>query len=143
MTPSSTSWAVENRRFVLQLLRAATFLYAVFLVVATHHPRPSELLGHRLPGDKTLHVAAYTMLGLLVAAVAAARGGWSMRQAVVIIGGLALFGAADEITQPWFGRDGDPLDWVCDCLGIVAGVLVIAAAVAFVRWRRRRPMAAQ
>lgn len=143
MTPSSTSWAFEHRRGVSLLLRVATFVYAGFLVVATHHPRPSELLGQRLPGDKVLHVAAYTMLGLLVAAVVAARGGWSMRQAAVIVVGLALFGAVDEITQPWFGRDGDPLDWVFDCLGIIAGVLAIAAVVAVARWRRRRAATAQ
>ena len=143
MTPASTSWAVEHRRGVSLLLRVATCLYAGFLVVATHHPRPSELLGQRLPGDKVLHVAAYTMLGLLVSAVAAARGGWSRRQATVIVVGLALFGAVDEVTQPWFGRDGDPLDWIYDCLGIIAGVVAIAAVVAFARWRRRRAAMAQ
>lgn len=143
MTDSSTSWAIEHRRGVSHLLRVAAFAYAIFLVIATHHPRPSELFGTRLPGDKTLHVAAYTMLGLLVAAVAAARGGWSLRQAIVIIVGLAVFGACDEITQPWFGRDGDPLDWVCDCLGITTGVFSIAAVVAFARWRRRHRAVAQ
>ena len=132
-----------RRRTVARLLQGLAFAYSVFLVIATHHPRPSDLFGHRLPGDKTLHVAAYTMLGLLVAAVAAARGGWSIRQAALIMAGLAVFAACDEFTQPWFGRDGDPLDWVCDCLGIAAGVLAIAAVVAVVRWRRRSQVAAQ
>ncbi len=115
---------------VLDLLAAA---YACVLVYATHHPKPAELVGLNTPGDKTLHLIAYTLLGGAVAAAVASRGGWNWRSAATVFVALALFAAADEITQPLFGRFADILDWAYDELGLVAGIGAVTAAALLLR----------
>ena len=115
---------------VLDLLAA---VYACVLVSATHHPKPAELVGPGAPGDKTLHLIAYTLLGGAVAAAVASRGGWNWRSAAAVFVALALFAAADEITQPLFGRFADILDWAYDELGLVAGIGAVTAAALLIR----------
>ena len=109
----------------LDLLAAA---YTCLLVYATHHPRPGELIGPKAPGDKTLHVVAYTLLGGVVAAAVASRGRWTWRSAAALLVALALFAAVDEITQPLFGRFADILDWAFDELGLVVGIGAVTVA---------------
>jgi VanZ family protein len=46
---------------------------------------------------------------------------------------LASFGAIDEITQPFFRRHADPLDWVYDCIGIGIGIAAVMSVMALVR----------
>jgi VanZ family protein len=121
------------RRFFRPLV-ALTLAYTLTLVFATHYPEPEQLLGPNPPSDKTLHVLAYGALGLLTAGVLAVSGRWSPRSIAGMATGLAAFAAADEITQPWFGRSAEPLDWVCDLIGITIGITVVTAA----RWCRCR-----
>lgn len=121
-------------RFV-RPLAAVSAAYTLVLVFATHYPRPEELLGPNPPSDKTLHFIAYGLLGLLVAATLAVSGRWSMRAALATLAWLAVFAAIDELTQPLFKRQAEPLDWVYDVLGLVAGIAVVAAARA---WPGRR-----
>jgi|688.fasta_scaffold405772_3 VanZ family protein len=115
-------------------LLALTIGYTLVLVFATHYPEPGRLLGPNPPSDKTLHLLAYGTLGLLTAAALAASGRWSLRSLAGLATGLAAFAAADEITQPWFGRSAEPLDWACDLAGLAAGIAAVAAA----RWWRHR-----
>lgn len=118
-----------------RLLALATTAYVCVLVYATHHPRPQALIGEGpgTPSDKALHLWAYSVLGLLSAATLAAWRPWTIRAAGALTAGLFAFGAADEITQPLFGRYADFRDWIADCGGSVAGVLAIAALVAVAR----------
>jgi VanZ family protein len=104
---------------VFDLLAAA---YACVLVYATHHPQPAQLVGPNSPGDKTLHLTAYFLLGGAVAVAVAARGGWTGRSAAALFVVLSLFAAVDEITQPFFGRHADGVDWAFDQMGLVAGI---------------------
>jgi len=110
---------------VLDLLAAA---YVCVLVYATHHPKPADLVGPNAPGDKTLHLIAYTLLGGVVGAAVASRGGWGWRSAAAVFVALALFAAADEITQPLFGRFADTRDWAFDEVGLVAGIGAVTVA---------------
>ena len=107
----------------LDLLAAA---YTCILLYATHHPRPAELVGPDAPGDKSLHLIAYTLLGGVVAAAFASRGGWGWRAAAALF--VPLFAAADELTQPLFGRFADSVDWAFDELGLVAGIGLVTVA---------------
>lgn len=116
-----------------QPLAIATAAYAVVLVFATHHPRPEVLIGTGGTSDKTLHFIAYAVLAALATGTLAAARRLSPATAALVVAALAGFGAIDEITQPWFSRTTDPLDWVSDCGGAAAGVLA-AGAVAAV-WR--------
>jgi len=115
---------------VLDLLAAA---YACVLVYATHHPKPAELVGPNAPGDKSLHLIAYTLLGGVVAAAVASRGGWSWRSAAALFVALASFAAADEITQPLFGRFADTRDWAFDEVGLVTGIGAVTVAALLLR----------
>jgi len=126
------------RRF-LRPLAGLTAAYTGVLVFATHYPRPEQLLGTNLPADKTLHFLAYGALGLLAAALVAVSGRWSARRVAALAAGLAAFAAIDEVTQPWFGRSADPLDWVYDLIGLAAGIAAIAALNATLRSSRTRP----
>jgi VanZ family protein len=118
---------------LFRLSAVATAAYTLLLVFATHYPKPEQLLGPHAPSDKTLHVLAYGGLGLLAAVTLATSGRWSTARALVLGAGLAAFGAADEITQPWFQRAAEPLDWVCDCIGIGVGIGLVALVVALGR----------
>jgi len=120
-----------------QALAAGSLAYTGVLVFMTHYPRPQELLGEDLPPDKMLHFLAYGLLGFLVTATVVALGRWSWRTAARTAAGLAVFSAVDELTQPWFGRSAEPLDWIWDLAGIAAGI----AAVAAVRWLIRSALA--
>jgi VanZ family protein len=133
-----SSIASSLRRF-LRPLAALTLAYALTLVFATHYPEPEELLGRNPPSDKTLHFLAYGMLGLLAAAVLAASARWSPRSVALLAAGLAAFAAADEATQPWFGRSAEPLDWAFDLLGLTIGIGAIAVLNAVLRSSSARP----
>lgn len=95
---------------------------------------PLEILSQ----DKLLHVAAYAVLaGLVMAAIARGRPGPLVRAAAVAILFTAAYGATDEWHQ-WYvpGRDADPLDWVADVTGAIAGATAVAVIL-----RRRDPRA--
>ncbi len=111
------------RRGGLAVLAVA---YAVTLVLATHYPKPEQLLGRYGHADKLLHFVAYFLLAVFVAAAVWGAGRWSRRAALIVAIALAAFGAVDEITQPLFGRTADVLDWAADCAGIAVGILLVA-----------------
>jgi VanZ family protein len=119
-----------------RLLAVATGVYTAILLFATHHPKPGDLVGELIHRDKMLHVSAYGLLGLLVAATIAVAGRFSSWTVAVAIVSLLAFAAVDEVTQPLFGRSTEMLDWACDSAGIAAGFTAVAAAWAAVRrWR--------
>jgi VanZ family protein len=105
---------------------ALAVAYAAFLVWATHHPKPGDLLGPNPPPDKLLHFGAYGVLGFLVASTVAASGRWSRRTAVILAVGLAIAAGVDEVTQPMFGRSAEVLDWVFDVIGLFGGIATVA-----------------
>ena len=49
------------------------------------------------------------------------------------------FAAIDEVTQPWFGRFAEPLDWVYDLIGLAAGIAAVVALKAILRPSIARP----
>jgi VanZ family protein len=110
-----------------RLLAAATAVYAVVLVAATHYPRPEEFLGPNAPSDKLLHFMAYGVLGLLSAATLWAYGRWSPQGGLRLLTLLSLAAIVDEVTQPLCYRAAEPLDWVFDCIGLALGTTIIAS----------------
>lgn len=109
---------------------APALLYMAAIFAASAQPTlPTPDLDH---SDKVLHFAAYAGLGGLLAygAAPAALGPLPL----IAIG--SLYGASDEVHQSFVpGRSPDPLDWVADTLGVIAGVL--AAHRYFSRRRAR------
>jgi len=116
-----------------RLLAAALAAYTGLLVFATHYPRPEELLGPNAPSDKTLHFIAYAILAFLAAATWLTARRTASRGLATLAIGLAAFGAVDEVTQPFFRRHADPLDWIYDCVGIAIGLALVAVAAAVIR----------
>jgi VanZ family protein len=116
-----------------------TAAYTVLLVSATHYPRPQEILGSGpgVPSDKTMHVVAYFLLAGLAAATLLARGRWTAGRVAWLAVGLVLFAAVDELTQPFFSRFADRLDWVGDCAGIALGLGAVAVVVMALKRRAR------
>lgn len=110
---------------------ALLYMAAIFAASA----QPTVPLPDLDNSDKVLHFAAYAGLGGLLAygAAPAALGPLPL----IAIG--SLYGASDEVHQSFVpGRSPDPLDWVADTLGVVAGVL---AAHRFFSRRRARATA--
>ena len=65
-------------------LAVCTAAYTVVLVVATHYPKPGDLLEYSpVKSDKSLHFIAYGIQGLLVAATLVAAGRGTMRSLAV------------------------------------------------------------
>jgi hypothetical protein len=124
-----------------QLHRYRRLLFASFLLawtsafVSTHLPLKGVALGS---ADKGLHAIGYA--GLATAFWAALAGfGLTRRQRVgLILPVLLLYGVADELTQPWFGREAELLDWVADATGVLAAVSFWELVTAFRAAARRR-----
>ena len=77
----------------------------------------------RLPSlldwDKLQHSAAYAVGGLLIARAL----GPGRRGALLAVALGSLHGVTDEIHQHFVpNRSPDPLDWIADTLGVLAGV---------------------
>ena len=112
-------------------LYALTALCWVGAFTLTHLPpgdMPPEIHGP----DKVLHFVGYAGLaGTLYMTLRAA----GYRRAALIAVLICLnYGIFDECTQPLFGRDRELGDWVADACGTVAGTILGAA---FVYWLRR------
>lgn len=121
------------------------WLYGLLLVVATHSPSAKVQFLVKavdyglLAPDKLLHMASYTVLGLLAMLAYGSR--WR-RPANGVIAVFSLFimlatwGILDEATQPFFGRAADVIDWAYDVVGVVLG---LAAGLVASRWLDRQP----
>jgi len=135
-TPRAPSPRLRGR--LVRGLAALTAAYTLVLVWATHYPKPEQFLGPNPPSDKTLHLLAYGALAVLAAGTIALARRWTAVRAAGLGAALAAFAMVDELTQPLFGRDAEPLDWICDCLGIGLGIAAVAVVVAGVRIIRGR-----
>ncbi len=98
-------------------------------LITTHTPPPAKI-AHPLINDKLLHFLGFTLIGVLTL--------WQLgteprrmtpKFLFLWYLGLVAYGAIDETTQPYFGRDCEFYDWVADCgggaFGMVLGVLAM------------------
>lgn len=113
------------RRRISTVFFLLTGAFVVALAIATHIPRPETLLGPNPPNDKLMHFIAYASVSLLAGSGMAFGGWFTYRRAIMLIAFLIILGAIDECTQPWFHRTMDVADWVFDCLGGIAGLLLL------------------
>jgi VanZ family protein len=135
---------VNSKEWYRWMLRALV-AYFVVMVASTHIPIERAVFpGTDFPwADKLAHLGMYCGLSFLLWLVVALRNahrglrsGLSSAQYAWIAAGVAIYAAADELTQPWTGRDRDLLDWLADVLGMGLG-LVLCAVVERYRHRRR------
>jgi VanZ family protein len=100
----------------------ALVAYWLLLFGATHWPQPPDLSD--LPGsDKTLHLTAYALLAFLLACTLAGRRPLTLATAAIVLAIIAVYGATDELTQPFFGRSAELSDWAADMTGAMLGLL--------------------
>lgn len=108
--------------------------YWLAMFVATHIP--SKVVPDLHVTDKVEHFAAYGLLAMLMGGYAWARRWCLWRSAIwpIVIG--AIYGAVDELTQPYFNRACDIRDWRADVIGAVLGTAIILLA-RWICWRRK------
>ncbi|MCS7159061.1 MAG: VanZ family protein [Gemmatales bacterium] len=108
----------------------AVALWSLLILTLTHWPADAAITESFLQvpyADKPVHFALYFVLGWLT---------WYRRSPrTAEWGAFLLFAAADELTQPWFARTADLLDWCADGLGLAA-----ALVAADLLNRSRRPL---
>jgi VanZ family protein len=116
--------------------------YWVGLFILTHTP------GYPMPyrptiTDKLGHGVSFALLAMLLAWVVWLASRRMTFTGIVAIGVVVvLYGAFDELTQPFVGRSCDMYDWLADAGGIVLGLMTWACVAFFVQ-RQRESHSAQ
>ncbi len=122
------------------LHRLRQFLLALCIVtwiaafVATHIP--AERIPHTGLDDSYLHLIGFLGLAGVFWLVLAAYGNTARSRIAIVIIVMAIYAAADEYTQQFFGRDTSLSDWRMDVLGTLCAVALLETAWALVRWRQ-------
>lgn len=108
----------------------ATYVAIMFLL--THIPLGRVAApDFGIPLDKVVHLGMYAGLGFLARALLTVRAStprrrvWTKR--ILAVAGLwlliAVYGLADEVSQPFVGRGFEWLDWLADLIGVSVGLL--------------------
>jgi len=113
----------------------ALVVYWIVMFTGTHYPRPPHFLLPLQHSDKVLHFVGFAGLAFLFAVVLRHRWSWAM--GFWIAGLVSVYGALDELTQPWVGRDCELLDWVADVLGTIGGLAAFLVAAMVMRHKNR------
>jgi hypothetical protein len=106
---------------------AVLLFYWLGLIVATHIPVPTWVRGMGV-SDKTMHVAAYMVLTLLVwlAFFFDIKANWRKFQPWLVLIFILLHGILDELTQHFIaGRSTDPADLCADMLGAAVAMIIV------------------
>ena len=117
---SGIDWRFPSRYCTLVGVKIALYAWTILLLLATHWPRPGIDLSP-YGGDKTAHLAAYGLWGLLACAAHGRSKSGLLRW---LLAGMVL-GAVDEWTQPLFERHAEWLDWFADATGLGLGFLSV------------------
>lgn len=101
------------------LWSAIAACYWLTLVIATHLPAPEAIVGKLLDFDKVVHAVAYFVLATVLFITARRLGSSSsLKTRLLIVFGVLVYGAFDELTQTYFGRSCDLADWFADAGGV-------------------------
>lgn len=129
VSPPPAHW--RRDRFYRRTLPA----YWVFLACATHFPKARIDLGVQ-QSDKLAHIVGYGLLAFLFWRFGEALGRpLSGRFVWLAAGILVAYAALDELTQPFFNRGADLIDWLCDASAAIAVLAILEVQ------RRRRQRA--
>lgn len=100
-------------------------IYWLAVFTATHWPyhenEPPPLI--RI-WDKAAHFVAYAGLGLILACVLPGGKRPWLGKYVAALAVLAIYGALDEWSQAFVGRDPDVYDWLADMAGASCGLVL-------------------
>ena len=120
--------SVQRRRRLLVWTCVVLWLTAAVL---SHIP--AARLPPRYAPDYVLHTGGFWGLATSFWVCLWAFGLPRWRRIVAVFFILAVYGALDELTQPYFHRVCDIRDWACDVLGVFAAIVIceLAAAILF------------
>jgi len=97
------------------------------VIFLTHLPReiiPSQLEERGL--DKLAHIVAYGALTFLF--IVSLRISHILFPALILLSGILLLAAVDELTQPLVNRTASLIDWVADAIGVAVILLLFIYA---------------
>lgn len=114
------SYAFTPMQTVARLL---LFPYWILCFVLTHIPNPKSIPTQAF-FDKVLHFSGYFVLGFLLAAFYSVKKKTPQALFKACFITLLIYGAIDETTQPYFGRDFEWFDLLADLLGVSTAVLL-------------------
>lgn len=107
----------------------AVFWALVLFSLSEFRTTPSAVAPFLDIPDKLLHFGLYVVLGGFL--------GWARRVSGTRLSHLFLIGlgcayaAVDEWHQSFVpGRESDPMDWLADVIGVVAGYLIVGVVLA-------------
>ena len=109
------------------LLTTCVLLWLTAFAV-TH--TPSSELPHFSVGDKTLHVVGFFGLGGIFILTLVAYRMATLRRIVLVALAMMIYAGLDELTQPYFGRTADLLDWVSDMGGTTLAIILCESTFA-------------
>ena len=121
-------------RKLATVARYLTLLLLLGLFVGTHIPS-SAIPQPIAIADKVAHCLAYMALAFSVLVSWDLAIGQLRPQHFFIVWLVGtIYGAFDELTQIPVGRHCDPLDWMCDILGLVIGLTLFRLLRPLLSW---------
>lgn len=124
------AWLYRRRRVILATL------IVLWLAAFTLSHIPGEDVPDFHVSDKLLHTVGFLGLATTFALTLQAYGLPRTRRIVLVILIMLAYGALDELTQPYFHRSCELLDWVSDAVGTTAALL-LTETLAFLLGRTR------
>lgn len=105
----------------------ALCLYWPLLFTMTHIPIP-DYVRRAGVSDKTLHFLAYLVLTLFVWVTVSPfkKVHWLRLPVWLVIVGLAVYGAVDEISQSYFGRGTNIYDYAANMVGVFTSLTILS-----------------
>jgi VanZ family protein len=110
-------------------------LYWIALCVMTHLP-PGQVHIPRVFTDKQIHFAAYMMLSLVLGGAMMVTLPGRRWVPLYVIAVAMAYGAVDERTQLFVGRECELGDWIADVSGASAAAVVLFVAQFFLKSRQ-------
>jgi VanZ family protein len=110
---------------------AVVVVYWVAMLIATH--LPPERLPTTHVSDKVENFVGYALLTtLLLLALSRGTARLTMARIITIVAIVLIYGAFDELTQPWFRRTCSLGDWIADAGGtIAAAAMTLVGSASF------------
>ena len=101
-------------------------VYLAFSFIVTHIPGPKfteDELPTTIPLDKLFHFGGFAVMSFLVVHALSRRIRHRLAVPLTVVL-LSIYGVIDELTQPYFHRSADPMDFAADIAGIGVGIVI-------------------
>jgi len=102
-------------------------LYWPAIFILSHIPIPKVVYQAQV-SDKVLHILVYLILVFLAWFAVSPDGkvNWRRAPAWWVLFTMVVYGIVDEWLQTFVGRYGDPMDFLADIAGVLAGLIVLS-----------------